>query len=69
MTKKDYVKLAKLVTSYRDQLLHPTAPGWVDEHFVRDFVVPLAHTLKADNPAFDYAKFLAACGVRATEAV
>jgi hypothetical protein len=65
VSKKDYIALAKLVTSYRDQLMHPTAPKWIDERFVRDFVSPMAHHLKRDNPDFDYARFLTACGVRA----
>jgi hypothetical protein len=65
MSKKDYIALAKLVTAYREQLMHPTAPNWVDERFVRDFVIPMAHHLKRDNADFNYARFLAACGVTA----
>jgi hypothetical protein len=32
---------------------------------VRDLVVPMARMFKVENPNFDYARFLAACGVRA----
>jgi hypothetical protein len=67
MNKKDYVALAKLVAAFREKLV----TGFpADEHaetvLDRDLIVPLAHMLKANNEAFDYARFLAACGVVAT---
>jgi hypothetical protein len=70
VSKKDYIALAKLVTEL-DRLInenmHPTATEVDRRAALRadDFVIPMAHHLKRDNPDFDYARFLTACGVRA----
>lgn len=67
MTKKDYVALAELLLRFREAVieLDDRGPRSVDNCVLRDLIVPLAHWLKRDNAAFDYARFLAACGVNA----
>jgi hypothetical protein len=77
MSKKDYIALAKLLVQYRDRMgngvveacsqprPHVHLASALADAYQRDLVVPLARMLKADNPNFDYPKFLDACGVRA----
>jgi hypothetical protein len=77
MSKKDYIALAKLLVQYRNRMGDGVVAACVKPHldvhlasaladaYQRDLVVPLARMLKADNPNFDYPKFLDACGVRA----
>lgn len=60
------IRVAKVLSAYREQLQHPTCPAWVDEHYLRDLVVPLAHALRRDNPQLDYAEFISACGAAET---
>ena len=54
MTRKDYVMIAETL-----------ATAWWDSEYVKAGVVhTLADTLEADNPRFDRARFLDACGVK-----
>ncbi len=61
MTRKDYVEIAKVLKSVKDlefsSTLPPT-PAFVAEYIAKE-LIPM---LKRDNPAFDKARFLAACG-------
>lgn len=69
MSKKDYVKLAKLLLEFRnkqvDKFVHQTHIDGFNADLDRDLIVPLAHVLRKENSAFDYTRFLAACGVEA----
>ncbi|KKL25884.1 hypothetical protein LCGC14_2400810 [marine sediment metagenome] len=49
MTKKDYIKLAKLIKEYNIGIDHS------------GFVSHLSQILKEDNPQFDRQRFIAAC--------
>ena len=54
MTRKDYVIIAETL-----------ATAWWDSEYVKSGVVhTLADALEADNPRFDRARFLTACGVK-----
>jgi hypothetical protein len=66
MSKKDYIALAKLIVRFNDAITRVEYDYEAQADCVaRELVVPLAHMLKADNPNFDYSRFLAACGVKA----
>lgn len=70
MTKKDYNLIAKSLRDFHHALvIHaPCTTAAYDTEFARNLVVPLAHRLRQDNPAFDFGRFLAACGVKPMEA-
>jgi hypothetical protein len=54
MTRKDYQLIASVLKNYQAD------GGVVIER--DEIALELAKVLKADNPRFDYAKFLGACG-------
>lgn len=54
MTKKDYVAIAQVLNS---AIIGQASPERVAEK--------MAEVFKLDNPRFDRARFLAACGVQA----
>ena len=56
MTKKDYVKIARIFES----LKHGDQMTW------RPLVELMANMLKDDNPHFDRTRFYAACGMEDT---
>lgn len=56
MTKKDYVLIAAAIKAASN------APGYPQRNAFVAFA--LADALQRDNPRFDRAKFLAACGVQ-----
>lgn len=56
MTRKDYVLIAAAVREERERFSNRN-PG------ADDLVRALADSLAADNPRFDRARFLKACGV------
>ena len=59
MTRKDYVLIAETFAKFQQiQNLDQTI-NWTGEDLARN----LADTLQADNPRFDRARFLSACGV------
>jgi hypothetical protein len=65
MTRKDYVRIAAAIKAARAEIvakepdeLHSELLDGVS--YTADF---LADALKADNPSFDRARFLAACGI------
>lgn len=61
MTRKDYKLLADVIADFMEKSR--------DRHAVaRNLIVPLAHRLKKDNPRFNHAKWLTACGVVVEEA-
>ncbi|MDE2022558.1 MAG: hypothetical protein KGI71_06645 [Patescibacteria group bacterium] len=73
MTKKDYVAIAAVVagatyTVERDAAGNALVPADVayaqGTHAAREIIAAdLANVFAADNPQFDRAKFLSACGV------
>jgi len=61
MTRKDYIRIADAMLSARNE-----ARG-ANSRVVLDIAVDnLAWTLEQDNPRFDRARFLTACGVEHT---
>ena len=62
MTKKDYIAIARAVSSTTKDYLGKTD---VDpQAMMADLTWELADVMQADNPKFDRARFLAACGVQ-----
>ena len=55
MTRKDYVAIAAALKAVREQA---TIPSW------QSCCECIAATMAADNPRFDRARFLKACGVQ-----
>lgn len=53
MTRKDYVLIAQAI-----------ADVWCDSQAQADIADSIANALEADNPRFDRARFLDACGVK-----
>jgi hypothetical protein len=70
MTRKDYVNIAAAIrlTQKRITLTESTSQAKRSEQLrgVRRAAAHLADALKADNPRFDAARFLTACGYGAT---
>jgi hypothetical protein len=60
VSKKDYKAIAALLAEFRSN-----ADPAMDDSIVRDLIVPMARLFKVENSRFDYARFLAACGVKA----
>ena len=56
MTRKDYIATANILKSYREDFISPAT----HEDMVRDIAV----MMKADNPRFDFNRFLDASGVK-----
>jgi hypothetical protein len=65
ISKKDYKAIAALLADFRQKADSTMVPGQVDDCIVRDLIVPMARLFKVENNKFDYARFLAACGVKA----
>lgn len=69
MHKKDYVLLANVLVQFRAKAQQETDGSMefldhrIDDLLDRELIIPLAKALKAENPHFDYARFLRACGV------
>jgi hypothetical protein len=60
MTRKDYELIAYAIKlSERTGGVHVQTPEWVQWHDTADCI---ADALQGDNPRFDRARFLAACG-------
>ena len=59
MTKRDYVRLAAALLSALDQ----TRDSLRNQYGVQVAALRIADTLFLDNPRFDRAKFLKACGI------
>ena len=59
MTRKDYVRFAAMFKSLRSQLMFLRNSGLVLENVANK----TADIFEQDNPAFDRARFLKACGV------
>lgn len=58
MSKKHYIRLAEVI-----RLAKPYAEGSDQaERIVRDIAGTIANVCEDDNPRFDRARFLAACG-------
>jgi len=55
MTRKDYVAVAEILSSYKD--------GMVDEFWFADLVLDFAGLFAEDNPNFKEDKFREACGI------
>lgn len=60
MTKKDYQLIAKVLRDERD---HPASGGAAVQNTVDRLAHSFCTALRADNPRFDYKRFLEACGV------
>ena len=59
MTRRDFVLLAASIKTAADR--HPKrSPEW---RAVHETAIAIAHTLKADNPLFDFETFYKAAGV------
>jgi hypothetical protein len=56
MTRKDYQLIAEVFANFGKIII-------LEETIGADIARNLADALKADNPRFDRARFLAACGV------
>jgi hypothetical protein len=65
MTRKDYIAIASCIQSAQQYNPWPTAAE-MDAALLmkRTIAQNIAHTMANDNPRFDRAKFLAACGVQ-----
>jgi len=68
MTRKDYIAIAAA-------LREASAPVWASQIFPtsgeemrQDIIGRIASVLQADNPHFDRARFLAACGIEQKQA-
>lgn len=67
MSRKHYAAMAKLILEFRGKLENGFPADERAEHVLdRNLIVPLAHMLREDNSAFDYTRFLRACGVEAS---
>ena len=63
MTRKDYVKVAKIVAAARVRYNAEAVPQYGD--IVNYFEMELASMFAADNPQFDRERFAAACAEKA----
>lgn len=61
MSRKDYIILARALKNSKPDL-HPQLRGALIDIWVRT-CKEISATLAADNPRFDHARFLQACGV------
>ena len=62
MTKKDYIKLARLIKgSTENHYIPALVGGSLDILQAKPFVEELSDILQADNPKFDRERFIAAC--------
>lgn len=59
MTKKDYIVIANVFNDYAGLDIHSEDYAYIRRQMAESF----ANRLEADNPRFDRARFLAACGV------
>lgn len=64
MTKKDYIKIAAVFTDYQAMAENMPANGGWRETASTELANRLANMLAQDNPRFDRARFLTACGVQ-----
>lgn len=64
MTRKDYEAIALLIRA-QQRPSKPDPDGYVAEHnnAVENAAFALSYYMEADNPRFDRARFLKACGV------
>lgn len=60
LTKKDFKELASIVVELR-HTMHKKVDSWAIEFIATDLENKLADFCAAQNPAFNRAKFLAAC--------
>jgi hypothetical protein len=60
MTRKDYVMIAEIFKSNREEFIKGEDGYTVIEIMAHQ----IANGLQADNPRFDRARFLTACGVK-----
>ena len=58
MTKKHFIRIAADLKRYVDQ----TPEIGIERGILRGIANDLCDTFKSDNPAFDKARFIAACG-------
>lgn len=64
MTKKDFEAIARILSAHtgRNDLAEPLFDsGWISA--AREVSLELAHYMGQDNPNFDRARFLKACGI------
>lgn len=61
MTRKDYVAIARAFDYQRQAVADMGAQA---KQAVTDCAVAVAHVMMQDNPRFDRARFLKACGVQ-----
>jgi hypothetical protein len=60
MTRKDYELIAEAIKGMKDKC---DGEDWTINGAMYPFASQLADALKTTNPAFDYFRFLTACGV------
>lgn len=66
MTRKDYVAIAQAIKQACDNPNHFYVSGAESKYLqgCNSVAVAVANTMARDNPAFDRARFLKACGVQ-----
>ena len=64
MTRKDYIALARALTAARANNRTGDANRALYNNGIDNAAACIADALAADNPRFDRARFLAACGVQ-----
>lgn len=62
MTRKDYVAIAAAI--HRTGMARRIGKGLDGERTLQLVAIDIAATMAADNPRFDRARFLKACGVQ-----
>jgi len=60
MTRKDYIMIAEIIAFNQEQFVE----GEDGHTLLKILANQFANELQADNPRFDRARFLAACGVK-----
>lgn len=60
MTKEDYELIAKAIASIQDKY---TGDDWTINGAMYPFAREIADALEAENPQFNFEKFMKACGV------
>jgi len=60
MTRKDYIMIAEIIAFNQEQFVE----GEDGRTLLKILANQFANELQADNPRFDRARFLAACGVK-----
>lgn len=63
MTKKHFKAIAEIIKQKRESTLGESPYEQGIDHATYDFALSLSNYFVSDNPLFDRAKFLTACGI------